>query len=89
MSDTIEKPRVETRVAPAKGWRNWGRAIKPYNSNDIGGIRRAGSLFCGRNLWPSKDVAESRAAEMFKRPNHAFCEGVAEYLGAFPEGTTP
>lgn len=76
-------------IEPANGWRNWARVIKPYRSEETGAIRRPGDLVRGQHVWPTKDIAESKAEAYSRTAKSAVREGFLKYLGAFPEGTTP
>ena len=77
---------------PAKAWRNWFyvpgadlayycmtcRAMHIYPQDMIIGTCR---------VYPSRDIAESRAAQLITHPaNHV---AGTEYLGAFPDGERP
>lgn len=80
---------------PAKRWINWGRVIAPggalFRCECGAEIRRAfGQVFpshCG--VHPSKDVAETHAAEVMAQDIRRVGSLAYDYLGAFPEGQRP
>lgn len=86
MLDTKEKP-VEGKVTePAKQWRNWWKALEDGCIVEETRERlKTGALVCSAGVYPSKEVAEQKAADglaylqkRYGRTNHC------EYLGAFP-----
>jgi hypothetical protein len=76
MSDNLELDRVTRKAkAPAKAWRNKYRYFAD------------GHVGWGDFIWPSKEVAEVKAAEGARDPRYAIGRGECEYLGAFPAPT--
>ena len=87
MSDQLEKLLAQKPMKkPAMGWRNWWLQKRDWTARD-GTISRAGEVGPGNTIWPSKDIAETRAEKWFAETinGHDF----SEYLGAFPEGERP
>lgn len=80
MTKVAERPKQETRVRPARGWRNWYRALVAHYANDH--FAAKGERFAGSAVHPTKDVAESKAAAQDMA-------GWVDYLGAYPEGERP
>lgn len=80
-------PEREAVKEPPKRWRNWYRALTRFCDDD--GLLRAGEVYHGTRLWPSKDAAESVASEESQDERCAVGAGFSEYLGAYPEGERP
>lgn len=84
---TIERPKVATRTKPPLGWRNKWRALVGFDYGEDGS-RVPGEEYDGEYLHPSKDVAETVAAESLAHYTAQLGRAPFEYLGAFPvEGT--
>ena len=93
--DATDDSKDEKIEKPVKGWVNWYKIITPGGVRfDDGSFLALGELDHGR-VWPTKDVAETIAAEYMSatpltvpalsEPRKA----MYEYLGAFPEGERP
>lgn len=88
MSKLLTTPELVREVAkePSKAWRNWWRAPHDGLSTCPQGIVRehkAGDVFCGSGVYPSKEIAEAVALER-QQQHPPYYE-----LGAFPEGERP
>lgn len=86
MSDQLEKLLAqEPMKKPAKAWRNWWVALKKSHAD--GQWRNPGEPYPAPYVWPSKEIAEQKAAtcQAATSPNW----GPYTYLGAFPEGERP
>ena len=93
MSDIFSDPEVlntlrpERAPEPAKRWRNkWlARMACEYRHTDTGEFFHvaAGQYVESRRTWPSKDLAESHAAELIA-VNLSRNANQLVYLGAFP-----
>ena len=79
--DTIERPKVEKLTEPARQWQCRFRALIDSRDKFSGGITLAGGLCVFDELFPSKDAAETAAAQFMRRGWHPIC---LEYIGAFP-----
>lgn len=84
MTDTIERPRTDKITEPSKQWRNW---YETHNDGQLGDGRfvRTGDRYPSPlTPYPSKEIAEQKAAE--HQAAHKRVWGVlnGEYLGAFP-----
>lgn len=95
MTTITEKPAVQPTLGPAteppKRWRNWwrnGPAASAFRCNICGSRGHTyGPHEVFRNhcrVFPSKDAAETRAAEQMQQ-----WRSCADYLGAFPEEERP
>ena len=63
MLDTIERPSTDKITEPAKRWRNKWKALVHSYERHAPHIKYApGQIFDGYTVWPSKDVAEQKAA---------------------------
>lgn len=81
---------------PAKRWINWGRITIPggasfYCPECGASIRHSfGQVFPSHcKVFPSKDTAETSAAEVMAQDIRRFGSLAYAYLGAFPEGKRP
>lgn len=80
-TDTKRKP--EDKIAePPKKWRNWYLAKVNMVFKDGTGSVKAGGVWPGSGIWPSKEIAEAKAKEHHEGMPPAF---LYEYLGAEPE----
>lgn len=81
MLDTKEKP-VEGKVTePSRQWRNRFRHLAPVPF--VNGVTLGTGDHWGFNIFPSKDAAETRAAQWIATQPSPL-RGDVEYLGAFP-----
>jgi hypothetical protein len=87
LTDDDLRTEREPLKEPAKAWRNWWIAVG-YFDDEIQSYA-PGDVYPGIKLWPSKDVAESAAAKQAVDSDYASGDGLAEYLGALPEGERP
>lgn len=86
MTTVLKKLLEQDRInEPAKGWRNWYEVTRQYKSRQSGLVRKPGDIIHGVKVWPSKDTAETWAAENKDNPRY----GETKHLGAFPEGERP
>ncbi len=60
--DVLALLRPKRKAAPAQVWRNWYRALRDHDT--VVGFKHAGDEFPGKNIYPSKDLAETEAEEM-------------------------
>ena len=72
---------ADKMAEPPKRWRNWYRARHAFLCATTG-PHEAGDLFKGSRVWPTKDIAETKAVQ--NRYSSAVVGG-SEYLGAEPE----
>ena len=79
--DTIERAKVEKLTEPARQWRNWFVTIAPHKDCD-GRVCTPGERTHEPRTWPTKEIAEQKAAEHFAGMPAAL--RLIEYLGAFP-----
>lgn len=86
MTKTIERPKVEKLIEPAKRWRNRWRTVR-YVRFEIEGVLQPGKVFDSHWVWPSKEVAEQKAADSDHREIVRHGKTSCEYLGAHPVET--
>lgn len=75
---------------PAKAWRNWWECLVDFKSIQTGLLYDAGKIYPSQLVWPSKEIAEQKAADYLAREQrlHPFSP-TGKYLGAYPEGQRP
>lgn len=76
---------MERILEPPKKWRNKFRVISDFIAIDMDNkVYKTGEIFWGLNIWPSKDIAETKHYEACERHKADDCvaQGCAEYLGA-------
>ena len=79
---TSTKPLHEGRIEePAKAWRTWW-----IDREDSGGCDEP---YADCDVWPSKDVAESKAQSELLDDYVSTGTCPSKWLGAFPEGQRP
>ena len=78
---TATRPKARTK--PPHGWRNKWRALVGFDHSD-GTTHKPGEVYDGEYLHPSKDVAETVAAESLAYVIAQLGRAPYEYLGAFP-----
>lgn len=88
MLDTTERPIADKVTETARGFRNKYRIDKRTLFRREGGQKfyREPGEYLSAYVWPSRDVAETRAAEWLRHTERSLrTQGVTcEYLGAFP-----
>jgi len=75
------------RCSPPKRWRNKWRALVAFDCEGV--THYPGEEYDGEYLHPSKDVAETVAAESLAHAIALLGHAPYEYLGAFPERWGP
>ena len=87
--ETDLQDKAEIVRPPPKRWRNWWRSRSGGEArcgkcgfSTTVGVGQEYSSHC--TWWPSKDLAETRAAHWV-----ALGLGERDYLGAYPEGERP
>lgn len=90
---TDDDLKTERATEPPKRWRNWWRATMPLDCMDCGHEPAVGVPYGGCNcpsaVFPSRDIAETEAADDLNYQVAAWGHQLEEYLGAFPEGEQP
>ena len=89
MTDTRTKHKDEIIERPAKAWRNWYMVIVPLVHDCDGSLGDPGDIFGSGHLWPSREIAEQKAADEDAKEIAEHGELLSKYLGAFPEGVRP
>lgn len=85
-TDTKQNPAGERMEEPAKRWFNWWRHTADWTSSR-GDSYRVGDVPAPKgNGSSSKDICETHAYEWLAKYGR---HGLAEFLGAFPEGQRP
>lgn len=83
IAELAPRTRARMRLAPSKRWRNRWRHTKEVVFSD--GFRAGPSVHLGSQVFPSREIAEERAAEWMRdHPQVVVLCGVI-YLGAVPE----
>lgn len=85
MTKVVEHTKRETLTKPPGKWRNWYRALRNFPSYADVGSKKAGEIYGGVGLWPTRDIAETKAHES----HSSVTRGWAAYVGAYPEGERP
>jgi hypothetical protein len=81
VNDTAHSDKI---APPPKKWRNRFKCVEGFYCKFEKRDFREGQLVRGRNLWPSKDIAETAVARVSDLNNPIVWGGVV-YLGAEPE----
>ncbi|TXH47795.1 MAG: hypothetical protein E6Q97_26420 [Desulfurellales bacterium] len=81
MIEAEKKP--QTHVAPSKRWRNMWEARSAYVCALTARRFKPGDRYLGRQVYPSAEVAEQRAREISRVPQHPQRFGAKDdaYLG--------
>ena len=85
MIDVLKEPKRETRKAPPKKWRNWWLMNRFVRDHYTGLVHSPGERVPSSRLWPSKDIAETYAAQTLSESMRIHGVASMEYLGAEPE----
>ena len=78
MIELKERPEIKTKTPPAKRWRNFWRSRVAGVFNGV--YLNAGDEYFGEYIYPSKDLAETRALKWMDE-NRVVLK-LSEYLGA-------
>ena len=84
MLDTIERPSTDKITAPAKRWRNRYLALRDARKYKTGEPFKAGDVYDGDGVWPTREVAEQKYLDERAEILRAAPRLSTEYLGAFP-----
>jgi len=80
---TATRRKAKSLTKPPKGWRNRWRALVGFD-HESGATHYPGEEYDGEFLHPSKDIAETVAAESLAYVLRQHGYPIYEYLGAFP-----
>lgn len=89
MLDLVEDIKTEKMVQPPKRWRNWWKVLVNVYFQREKEIGKPGDIYVGEFVWPSKEVAEQKAADEIASGFQEVGIHVEEYLGALPDGERP
>lgn len=84
MNDTIERTTTEKLTEPANGWVNRWKITQPFRW--LNGDVQPAATYEAPDTWPSKDIAEQKAADWLAKEARTLVRLGADirYLGAFP-----